>query len=109
MWYQDLLIHDITVWIPGGRDRYGNRDWEREVIKGRWEGRAETVTNTDGDQIVSSSIVFLEKEVPKSCYLYKGVSDADKPEDESEARPIEQLFITDSIDGLQTEFRAVLT
>ena len=109
MWYQDLLIHEITVWIPGGRDRYGDTTWNREVVKGRWEGRAETVTNEEGDQVVSSAIVFLEKRIPKNSYLYKGVSNAEKPEDESEARPVEQFFETDSIDGLQTEYRAVLT
>lgn len=108
-WYKRLLIHDITIWEPGGTDRYGDPTYTKTFVKGRWQAERERFVTEEGEEKVSSTVVFLDREVSESAYLYKGKSDEDDPEDQDGAKPVEGIEITYNIPGNLREIRAILT
>lgn len=62
MGFHRLYKQDVTYWQPTGAgvDKYGNTKWRRGVqVKGRWEDKIEQVQNANGEEVMSSAVVYL--------------------------------------------------
>jgi hypothetical protein len=67
------LNDQVTLWIVTGRDAYDRRTWAAPVvIKGRWEDKNETIRNLAGDEVVSTSRVYLPQPGIIGSYLAYG-------------------------------------
>ena len=108
-WIENYLTHEITYWEPSGSDLHGNPVWEKKTIKGRWEGRVERFTDSEGNERMSSAVVFVDRPLKFEGYLYKGSTEEEDPKNLNAARPVAQFIEIDSIDNLTTQYRAVLT
>lgn len=74
------LFEDITVWVAGTTDIYGNPTWSSpSTIKGRWEDKQVKAVDARGDEIISQAVVYVDTDVALGDYIYQGVSTATSP------------------------------
>ena len=63
----------ITHWSNAGSDGFGGFTFgSPTLLKGRWEERAEIYTTDEGEEAVSTSIVYLYDVVSEGDYLSLG-------------------------------------
>lgn len=52
---------DLVYWAPDTPDKFGNTGYAAGVeLKGRWEERAETVLNAEGENVISRGVVYID-------------------------------------------------
>lgn len=73
------LLQDVTVWTAGATDVFGNPSFTVRTIKGRWEDKQIKAINFQGDEIISSSVVYVDSDVGPGDYVMLGVSVASTP------------------------------
>ena len=73
------MRQDATYWGPPTRDGLGGLTFPAPVaIKVRWQQKAETFTDAQGDERVSSAIVYPAQPLETEGWLYLGTTaDAD--------------------------------
>ncbi len=65
--------HAITHWPNAGSDGYAGSTWDTPVLmKGRWEETAIAFKTPDGEEKVSSAVVFVPSDVAIGDYLAEG-------------------------------------
>lgn len=68
-----MLKQDIVYWAFSSRDEYGTEIFAAPVeIKGRWEKSNEKFLDGDGNEVVSSSVVFLTQDVSEGDWVFLG-------------------------------------
>lgn len=74
------LYHTATYWSPGGNDGFGTISFNAPVaIKCRWQD-TETLSRTpDGREIISSTVVYSDRELEKGGFLVEGSFSAASP------------------------------
>ncbi len=73
-------IHDLTYWLAGDLDRYGNPTWDGPYhIRCRWEDVTKRFRNSDGDLDVSRAEVLVPTKLDTGTYIYKGKSQESSP------------------------------
>lgn len=69
------LLETVTYWAPGsgGHDDYNENGWSAPVtLQGRWIEHNEEVTVQSGEQITSTTQVYLSADVLVRGYLAEG-------------------------------------
>ena len=68
------LKQDVTHWAstPNG---YGGYSFTGpNALKGRWEDKRELIRDSQGNEVVSQSIVYLSADIEPEDYLFLGTS-----------------------------------
>lgn len=67
------MKEDVTHWAIAGSDGYGGFTFGTPVkLKGRWEEKAVLFLTPSGEEVVSSSIVYLPSAIAVGDYLGLG-------------------------------------
>lgn len=75
-----------TLWERKNPDGYGGWTWTAPVlIKSRWEYKMELVVTFTGEQRMSATKVFVNRDIKPGSYLYQGISTKAKPTDQPDA------------------------
>lgn len=73
---QNNLLQDITYWAPpsnGETNDFGQPVVASGVvIKGRWENKVQQIRRLDGQEVVSSTQVYVDRDVAVSGFLKLG-------------------------------------
>jgi hypothetical protein len=63
----------LVYWAFSARDGYGGATFSTPVeIWGRWEDKQKMFTNSFGNQLISSSVVYLNQDVSENDWLFLG-------------------------------------
>ena len=79
-----LLRQTIVHWANPVPDGQGGHSYDSPVeIDGRWEDKNEKFTSATGQELVSRSVVFVDRDISPDEYLYLGeLADFDSSEAE---------------------------
>lgn len=98
-----------TYWAPGAPDVFGNVSFAVPVtIKCRWQDKADLFRDANGNQVVSSSVVYPDQAVEVQGYLYLGSSALADPRNEKGAKEIRQVGSSPNLRNTQTLNKAWL-
>jgi hypothetical protein len=87
--FKQMLKQDATYWAPTGRTATGALTFAAPVVmKTRWEGKVQVVTNNHGADKVSKSRAYFLTEVVSEGYLFEGISAVADPRQVAGALPI---------------------
>lgn len=63
----------IVYWALSARDGFGGATFSAPVeITGRWEEKSKMFTNSAGNQLISSSILYLNQDVSENDWVFLG-------------------------------------
>ncbi len=103
------LNQDVTYWAPGDPDITGNITYDAPIsICGRWEDRTELNRDDQGVEFMSSSIVFVDRDLLVEGYIFLGISVVSDPQTLPDAREIRSLRKVPTISSCEFERRVVL-
>lgn len=78
--YVRNMRQTATYWPPAGNAPGGGVTFGAPVaIKCRWQDERELVRSADGQEVASSAIVYVDRELADKGYLYRGISAAASP------------------------------
>lgn len=79
---REYLNQEATYWI-GENDGFGGHTWSNpKTIKVRWQDKVDKTKNDMGEEVVSTSQVWLMEELPyryKTIRLYNGKTNESDP------------------------------
>lgn len=66
---------DAVLWVATGKNKFGQFVYDDPVeIKCRWEGKAVSFRDTEGQEVVSQAVVYVDRVVsPDGDILWKGL------------------------------------
>ena len=68
-----LGSQEITYWAPAEENLYGVEGYEAPVVfRGRWEERQQEAVSPNGDQFISSAVVYVPFDMKIGGYLARG-------------------------------------
>jgi hypothetical protein len=112
IWNTDYMPTEATYWAPAGDDGYGGLAWSAPVpINCRWEDIAEKFTNANGEELVSSAVVWPDAILATGGFLWRGEYDTGLPLDPREqagAYEIKKFQRTPELRGDLEEVKAYL-
>lgn len=101
------LRQDITYWAPANApvtNDFGHADMSPPIlIKGRWEAKAQQIRRPDGEEVVSTTQVFVDRDVSISGYVALGDHTAGNPPPTEAAQEIQAYNTTPDLRNLGTE------
>ncbi len=107
--YRRQLKQTATYWSPGTRDSFGNITFGAPVaIPCRWEDKSEQFMSRGTEEIISSSIVFINQDVVEGGYMFLGTSAAADPEGVEGAVVIQKFEKIPDIRGRNFVRKAIL-
>lgn len=90
--YTRNLNQVVTYWPPDGNDAFGGRTFGAPVeIAGRWQDKADLFRDVDGREVVSTAVVYTDRNVALRGFLYLGSSVASDPLTVDGAREIRNV------------------
>lgn len=101
-----MLIHTITVWSVSGHNGYGSPTFTKSTTRGRWEDKQQLIKNLNGDQVMSTSTVFLESSVSPNDRLELGSTTTTTPS--ASAKAVMNRRSVPSIKGNTTLYEVYL-
>ena len=79
-WTTDNLRETVTYWAPSGVDNTGDPTFAAPVsIKSKWEDRTELFIDDAGRETRSRSVVYVDTDLVKGGYLFRGISSTANP------------------------------
>jgi hypothetical protein len=85
------MHQDATYWPPGANDGLGSLALGNPVsIKCRWQDAQELFRDAAGNEVTSSAVVYVDRELEVKGFLYLGVSAVADPRGSLDAREIRQ-------------------
>jgi hypothetical protein len=110
MGYPNRLLHDvITYWPPLAESKFGvPAVGAPTLLQGRWEERNERVRKPNGDEIVSTAVVFVDQDVFNGGHLYNGDASMDPDPHSAGALEIQAFVSVPDIRSVTKERRAYL-
>lgn len=105
------LRQSSTYWGPPVTDGLGQYTFPDPVypVKSRWEDKSRLVRSADGEEVVSSATVFVDRAVEAEGYLALGdLSGTPDPRALREAREVLVGGSTPSVDANRTLYKAML-
>lgn len=87
--YTRNMYQDATYWGPGSPSGFGTVGWAAPVlIKCRWEDKNELFIGPEGQELRSTSVVYVDRELTERGYLALGdhTADATPTDDAREIR-----------------------
>ncbi len=114
-WLTAMHRQDLVYWGTPSNDGLGGVTFATPVeIKGRWEDTQKKFIDADGQEVVSSSIVFLGQDVDIGGWLFRGTladissADEDSPGDVTGAKEIKAFSKIPTFDATDFERVAAL-
>lgn len=78
--YTRHMREEITYWPPAGNDGFGGRLYgPPESRKCRWQDDAVLFRDSQGREVVSQAVVYVNSPVVNEGMLYRGVTAAPAP------------------------------
>lgn len=112
IWNTDYMPTTVTYWSPRVNDGYGGGSYGAPVeALCRWEEVAEKFTTPDGEELVSSAIVWPDFIPETGGFLYRGELVTGIPADPREqagAYEIKKVQRTPELSGPLEEVKAYL-
>lgn len=103
------LRQQATYWPPGVPDGFGGTTFlARSTLKVRWEDKSELFVDAQGNEAVTSSIVYSAVDVLKKGWLFLGVSSSTDPTTLAGASEIRDFEKTPTLSGLLFERKIIL-
>ena len=100
--YTRNMTQSATYWAPGASNVYGKIAFGSPVIiKCRWQEKAELFKDAQGNQLVSSAIVYPNQALSREGYLFLGESVSTSPRELLGAFEIKQIGSSPSLGGSQ--------
>lgn len=100
------LNQSAIYWAKSTQDGYGDYSYSAPVqILCKWEDKTEIVKNSKGEEVVSNSIVYVDREINFEDFLELGtleVSTPASPEDSQNAYPVIRKDSITSINNTET-------
>lgn len=98
--YTHNLTQTLTYWPPSGNAPGGGVTYGSPVqIKGRWQDKRDLIRSADGQEVASSAIVYVDRELADKGRLYRGISASANPLTVIGAREILSRGSSPSLDG----------
>jgi hypothetical protein len=67
------LNQTAVYWATPSADGYGGYTWDNPVeISCRWEDTIQVITDSNGEEIVSRAVVYLDQDVDENGVLFLG-------------------------------------
>ena len=114
-WVTKNLWQDLVYWGAPSNDGLGGITFTAPInIKGRWEDVQKKFIDSNGHEIVSSSIVYLGQDVDIGGWLFRGkildIASAlrNSPAEVSGAKEIKDFNKTPDINAINFERKAIL-
>jgi hypothetical protein len=74
------LTEEITYWAPLTPDQFGKVAVAAPItIKCKWEDVQELFINAQGEEVRSSAMVYVDRDVVEQGWLFRGISTATEP------------------------------
>lgn len=100
------LNQSAIYWAKSAPDGYGDYSYSAPVqILCKWEDKTDIVKNSRGEEVVSNSLVFIDRDVNFEDFLQLGEVDGltpASPEGEQDAYPIIRKDSITSINNTET-------
>lgn len=98
--YTRNLFQDATYWPPGQNDGFGGVSYGAPVeIKCRWQDKAELFRDNEGQELTSSAVVYVDRELEAKGYLFEGITAEANPITVEGAREVRQLGASPALKG----------
>jgi len=86
MSYSSLLTQNCTYWTTSVADGFGGYIYNTpSTILCRWQDDTENYNDADGEEFISSAIVYSLQELEQNGWLYLGTSTEANPQNQSGA------------------------
>ena len=109
MSYSSLLQDTITMWVPSTNDGFGGLAYATPVqVLGRWQNDNENYQDADGEEFVSSAIIYTKQQLVQNAWCYEGTSAQANPQNQEGAYRIRRLYTTSTPNDSITVFKAIL-
>lgn len=106
---RSMLNQTATYWAPGGYSVEGAITFSSPVsIPCRWESKREIFIDNLGKEKRSQALVFVDRELQETGYLYLGSSTATDPLSLSGTYEIKATKAVPSISAAETEYSVFL-
>lgn len=106
VWSKPYMTQTATYWGAPTIDRYGDYSYPAPVqIACRWEDNNEKVTDADGNEFVSRSVVYPEQDLARGGWLYLGTSVEADPHDQEGAYEVRQVRAIPDLRGKLVEYK----
>lgn len=98
--YTDDMDQDATYWAPGSPDEYGLIALAAPVaITCRWQNKAELFLDAQGNQAISSAVVYPDQALELQGWLFEGTSAEADARDVAGAREIRAVGTSPDLDN----------
>lgn len=72
--YSRNMRQDLTYWAPLGKNEYNQTTFAAPVtVKCRWEDRAVLFRNSEGQEVISSAVIYPISPLELKGYVKKGI------------------------------------
>lgn len=73
--YTRHMTQDLTYWAPAGKDGFNQTLFEAPVVlKCRWEDKAVLFRDSQGQEVVSTSVIYPIYHLDLKGYVFRGTS-----------------------------------
>jgi hypothetical protein len=103
------LLQPATYWAPGPENKYGEQSFAAPVlIATRWEEHNEQIRKATGEEVISTTRVFVDREVLVDGFLQEGDYTAQLDPNMGNARVIQTTAVIPDIRNVSKERKAYL-
>jgi len=107
--YFNLLTDVATHWTSGQNDGYGGVTYSTPVqLFVRWEDKEDLHQDMEGEEFISSAIVYTSTELSNNDWLYLGTSAQANPQNQNGAYRIKRRMKTSTPNDSITIFKNIL-
>ena len=108
MSYSGLLQTTLTYWAPTSVDGFGGIGYAvPTTLTGRWQDEVDTFEDSDGQEFISSAIIYTTTELTENGWLYEGTSVATNPQTVTGAYRIRRLHKSQTPTGTIVVYKNV--
>ncbi len=109
MSYLALLTDTVTYWAPATPDGYGGMTFATPVqIVARYQNCVTNEQDGNGEEFVSSAIVYTNIALAQNGWIMKGTSAQADPQSEALAYRVRKLCTSDNPEHIITIRKAIL-
>lgn len=84
-----LLVQDAVYWAPGAPDGYGGRTYATPAeLKCRWEDTARRARGPDGEEFITTAVVWVDEDLALGGLLYLGTLADLTDSEEADPQPV---------------------
>jgi hypothetical protein len=109
MSYSALQQDTITRWTGPTDDGYGGQTYGTpSQLLGRWQNENVNQQDADGEEFVSSAVIYTTTQLNQNDWVYEGTSASANPQDQEGAYRVRLLYTTSTPNDSITVYKATL-